>query len=239
MQNVSADELLFCLEDQNFAPFVIGVDVPEEGYWGIVPDLMMLTSIAIDRPIRFERKPWKRCQAEVKQGETDALAVFIYTEERAKWSVFPRTDSVLDDRYLYQSDYLIFTYPGSNITWDGKTLLPKSATIQSVPGYVSDQRVQAMGFKPMASLQATNALKLIARQQLDGYILDAVVGKTLLKELALEDSVETIELPFMSHYWYIAFSKQSYAARADDIEAFWTALRTVRITESQNIFKRY
>lgn len=234
-----AEAFEICLENQQAAPFVFGTGDVKEGQHGIAPDIFFLTAKATDTPINFVRLPWKRCIADLKQGNTDAIAAFIYSEERDKWAVFPKANGTLDDRYFYQSDYLVFTYPGSNLSWDGELLLPKSANVQSIPGYVSTQRLSEMGFNSNAPLQPKKAIELISRKLLDGFVVDALVGKRLIADLELEGLVVPLEKPFMTQHWYIAFSKQAYAQQAADIEAFWTALKAVRINHSDALFDQY
>jgi polar amino acid transport system substrate-binding protein len=239
VQQAYADEFLFCFENQHFAPFLMGSGDLIQGQGGIVPDMMLLTSEVVGLPLNFERRPWKRCQAELAQGEIDALAAFLFSEARDQWAAFPKTNGILDDRYFYQSDYMIFTYPGSGLSWDGSLLLPANAKVQSSPGYLAEQKLKAMGFEPIAQLQANKAIPLVSRRLLDGFVMDALVGKTLIKELGLEGQVVPLAVPFMNQHWYAVFSKQTYAQRSEEVEAFWTALRAVRIEQSDTLFKRY
>lgn len=234
-----ADDFLFCLENQHLAPFLIGTEEVIQNESGIIPDMFFLIAEKVETTINFERRPWKRCQAELAVGEVDALAAFIFNDDRDRWAAFPKTNGIPDDRYVYQSDYLIYTYPGSDISWDGNTLLPKTAKVQSIPGYVADQRLQAMGFEPVAQVQPNHALQLVARRLVDGFIVDRLVGSTLIKDLGLEGQVVPLEIPFMSQQWYAVFSKQAYAQQPDKIEEFWTALKAVRITHTKMLFERY
>lgn len=239
LQYAHAENFHFCLENQHVAPFLLGTGALIEGQNGIVPDMLIRASKNLDNTITFERKPWKRCQAELAQGGIDAIAAFIFNEERDGWSAFPKTNGVLDDRFFYQSDYIIFTHPDSALSWDGNVLLPAGANVQSSPGYIADKKLQAMGFMPIAQLQARKALPLVASQVLDGFIIDAVIGRTLINELGLEGKVIPLEIPFMSQQWYAAFSKATYTQRPDQVEAFWTALKAVRIKDTEALFKHY
>ena len=237
--SVFAKDFQFCLENQQVPPFLLGTADIVEGKNGIVGDLLFISSQTSNLPIKFNRRPWKRCIEELKHGKVDAVAAFVFSEDRDNWSAFPKTNGELDDRFFYQSNYMVFTYPGSQISWDGESMLPKTAKVQSIPGYVADQMLQDMGFIPSAPLQPKKALELVSRGLLDGFVMEALIGQTILNDLGLADKVIALETPFSSQYWYAAFSKQAYEERPEDIEAFWTALKAARIEHSKALFDLY
>ncbi|MBU2863842.1 hypothetical protein KO489_08335 [Reinekea forsetii] len=237
--SVHAKDMQFCMANQPAPPFLLGTTTISMNESGIVPDLLFIASQNSNVDIHINRRAWKRCIEEVKLGKVDAVAAFVYSDERDNWSAFPKTDGILDDRYFYQSNYMVFTYPDSGLTWDGEHLLPKTAKVQSIPGYVSDQILQDMGFMPSAPLQPIKAFELVSRGLLDGFVMEALIGQTILNELNLTDKVVTLEAPFTTTNWYAAFSKQAYEERPEDIEAFWTALKAARIEHSKALFDLY
>lgn len=238
----AADDQAFtlCYEDQHFPPFLLGTDVVQtDKPAGILVDYVKLAAQNQGMVINFVRLPWKRCQQAVHTGEVDGLFVFIYSEERDAWAQFPKTNGQPDDRYTHLSTYKVFVRNGSNLTWNGETFSPTNATIQSVPGYMSDKKLQNMGYVPVANLQPKEALPLVESNRLDGYILDDLIGKSLLINLGLSESLSTLNRSFMTDPWYVVFSKQRYAKSAVEIERFWDTLRVIRIEESERIISSY
>jgi len=236
---LAVDSFIFCIEDQDFPPFLIGSTTPSVGEGGLLPELVAIAADEAELSVGFITKPWKRCQVEVKEGISDGLFAFIYSDERDTWAAFPKQAGAPDDRFAFQSDYVIFTRQGSDVSWDGRKLAPRTAVVQSVPGYIADQLLQAMGFMPMMNLQPDKAFELIVQGRLDGYIVADVLGWRLAEKLGLANELSALPIPFMSQQWYVAFSKQAYAAHGNDIEAFWTALKKARIQHSAILLEKY
>lgn len=229
-----------CYEDQNFPPFLLGTEpVNADQPGGIVVDYVRLAAHNQGMEVQFVRLPWKRCQQAVRSGEVDGLFVFIYSEERDLWAQFPKTNGKPDDRYTHLSTYRIFVRNDSDLTWNGETFSPTNATVQSVPGYVADKKLQNMGYSPVTSLQPIEGLPLIESNRLDGYVIDDLIGRSLLLSLGLSSSITALDVPFMTDPWYVVFSKQRYAKNAQEIEMFWNSLRTIRLEEGERIISEY
>ena len=238
----TADEPAFtlCFEDQHYPPFILGTDVVQPNLLGgILVDYVRLAAQKQGLELSFVRLPWKRCQQALRNGEVDGLFAFIYSDERDTWAQFPKTNGQPDDRYTHLSTYKVFVRSDSNLTWNGETFSPSDVTVQSVPGYMADKKLQNMGYLPVASLQPKEALPLVESNRLDGYILDELIGTSLMMNLDLSESLSTLNPSFMADPWYVVFSKQRYAKSAAKIEEFWDTLRVIRVEEGERIISRY
>ncbi len=231
---------MLCYEDQHFPPFVMGTSpakANEPG--GILVEYVQRSAAQLGDNIVLVRYPWLRCQQAVKSGQVDGLFAFIYSDERDQWAAFPKTNGRPDDRYSHLGRYVIFTAIDSSLTWDGTTLLPTSAVVQSIPGYIADKKLQDMGFKPVMNLQPKDALPLLANGRIDGFVMDELIGLTLIKQLGLEDKITQLPVSFLDQPWYVAFSKQRYEQDAQSIEAFWSAIAAIREQNGADIIKSY
>lgn len=230
---------IICYENQHFPPFVLGAtqEVPASG--GVLIDYIRLAEEQLDQAVVFERLPWKRCQAEVQRGNIDALFATIYTDERDQWAAFPKTDNQPDQRYLYMARYPVFVPLSSTLTWDGQKFSTPYPQVQSVPGYVATLRLEAMGIKPMIPLQPKSALPMVASGRLDGFIVEELIGWSLVNELGLSAELQTLPIPFLEQPLYLAFSKQRYAEDNEAVERFWSALSTIRDKQGKQIQQRY
>ena len=229
-----------CYEDQPVPPFIVPFNgsIHELGN-GIVMDYINLAANAVDMTVEYQSYPWKRCQLSLKNGSVDGAFVFVHDADRDNWAVFPKTDGKPDDRFVYLSQYVFFVGKETTLTWDGTALTPADALVQSVPGYVAESRLITMGFNPVVSLQPKEALPLVANGRLDGFVMDSVVGQTLVDQLGLTSKITTLPLPFMVQPWYVVFSKQHYREEAETIEAFWTALKLIREQQGEAITAQY
>ncbi|TCS38087.1 transporter substrate-binding domain-containing protein [Reinekea marinisedimentorum] len=239
VQQSYAESFTFCLEDQANPPFIHGPNDWGQSDNGLFPDLVAIAAKEAGMDIQYIRRPWKRCQQSLKQGEVDALYAFIYTAERDQWAAFPKTKGQPDQRYAYLGNYKVFTHKNSSLNWDGTAFSDPQAMVQSIPGYVADQRLKAMQIMPQIELQPMQGLEMVSRGRIDGYVIDRLIGWELAHLLNIADSVKTIEQPFMEQPWYIAFSKQAYGHSRPEIEAFWTALEQARIRYSPTLEAKY
>ena len=235
----TSEPLVICYEDQHFPPYILGTSGQVAGHGGIIYDYIEQSAALLEHPVVFERKPWKRCQVELQHGDVDAMFATIYTEERDAWAAFPKTDGVPDDRYLHFATYPVFVPMGSELSWNGEAFSPEKPLVQSVPGYVSEKKLLAMGMRPITALLPREALPLVATGRLDGYVLEEQLGRELARQMGLEDNITTLPIPFLEQPWYLAFSKQRYAQDPELVETFWTILMEVRETLGPSIIKRY
>lgn len=231
--------LTVCYEDQHTPPFWLGVDAPQRGEGGILTEYLFLTAERLNQPLIFQRMPWKRCLSDLMHGKVDATFAMIYTDERDQWAAYPKSNGVPDNRYLYNASYPVFVSLQSELQWDGTAFTPENVIVQSVPGYVAERKLMDMGLSPVLDLQPKDALPLLVKNRLDGYIVESLIGQSLLKELGLNDQIIPLAATFLEQPWYLTFSKQRYAADPASVEEFWTVLNEIRQAEGAAITDMY
>ena len=235
-----AQHFTLCYEDQHFPPFILGTTSPKSGEpSGILVDYIQRAAQINGHEITLVRYPWLRCQQAVKSGQVDGLFAFIYSEERDTWAAFPKTSGKPDQRYTHLSRYPIFVAKDTQLTWDGTNLMPKNAVVQSLPGYIADAKLQAMDFMPIINMQPKEALPLIASGRLTGYVMDELIGWSLIMQLGLSEQITQLDIPFIEQPWYVAFSKQRYQQSGQSIEAFWSTMQVVREEYGEVIIRAY
>lgn len=223
----SAD-FTFCVEDQDNPPYQTGPEKWKSSDQGLVVDLVNLAADYSDNNISYIHRPWKRCQQELKNGAIDGVIAFIFTEERDQWVVFPKTEGVPDDRYSFLGEYRVFVHKDNELDWNGESFSDPFASVQSIPGYVADQKLRTMRILPKVELQPAKGLEMVSRGRIDGYVIDRLIGWEIAKKQGIKDELRAIETPFMSQAWYVAFSRKAFSQSEEDIERFWTILATVR-----------
>lgn len=238
--NVVADEpIRVCYEDKDFPPFLLGNSEQQVEEAGMLPELIHRSAKTLGMTIEYQRLPWKRCLKAVERGEIDALFAVIYTDARDSWAAYPKTNGKPDGRYLYLSEYPVFVSSGSALRWDGTQFTPSKPMVQSVPGYVAEQRLIDMGMKPVLPLQPRDAMPVVAAGRIDGYVVERLIGQQILLDLGLEDQIKTLTEVFLAQPWYLAFSKQRYKTDSEKIEAFWDEIDRQRESQGEALKQKY
>jgi polar amino acid transport system substrate-binding protein len=235
----AAEPFVICYENENFPPFLLGTTQHKTVDAGILPDLIDLSAAQLGVEIEYQRLPWKRCLNSVERGEADALFAVIFTEPRDAWAAYPKTNGEPDSRYLYLSEYPVFVESSSTLQWDGELFNPVKPMVQSVPGYVAEQRLVEMGISPMLPLQPQEAMPMVAAGRIDGYVVERLIGQQILADLELTERITTLPTAFLAQPWYLAFSKTRYAADGATIEALWNEIERQRQQVGESLQRRY
>lgn len=92
-------------------------DYPPYHYWaGDTPQGLNIAIIKeafalMGEPVRFERMPWKRSLASIRQGTVTAMCAGLKTPERERFGLYP-------DEYLSLDENMVFALAGSGVAAD-------------------------------------------------------------------------------------------------------------------------
>ncbi|WP_159084649.1 substrate-binding periplasmic protein [Dongshaea marina] len=239
----AGQEVRICYESAEHKPFMMGQGERIPSPPGILIDLISMAFEGSELEPRYFRRPWKRCMREVRENRMDGFFATIWTAERDKWAVYPRTAKGKVDRRLFLWDvtYPVYVKRGSTLNWDGKSFTGLKVGIGSPPGYVATQRLKKMQVyaRHIHLPDAERGLRMVAMGRIDGYVLNRITARGLLPELQLESELTTLDPPFMQSLVYLAFSKEFSQHRAGKLREIWENLRRVRLDHSEALMSRY
>ncbi len=232
-----------CFEMQNNMPFMQGVPengVVELGKHGVLTDLLTLAAEQHDIELDFYFMPWKRCIHQLRQGRVDGIIAAIWSVDRDSWGVFPLKEGSADNEMaIWFVDYLIFTKAGSELNWDGRSFVGVRHGIAAPLGYIAYKKLREQGVLHNQNLSLTDGFTLLALGRLDGYVVEETIGRRLMVDLQLTDSLVSIKTPFMREHWFMPVSHQWYKAHPEFSHQFWQTLSDIRNKQGKILLDHY
>lgn len=175
--------------------------------------------------------PWKRCLSNIATGEVAGGLAASYSEERAKFAVYPTTpDGKLDpSRRLKTDGYSLYRVKGTAAHWDGRQFVDLTGRIGSQLGYSSSAELRKLG----AAVYESNdnpekAMKHLLAGDLELLALMTFEGDEQLNNPELARKVEKIASPFTEKPYFVIFNKDFYNANRNAVEEFWAGLAAAR-----------
>lgn len=231
-------DLSFCYEFNDYYPFTNKknkINGP-----GIIIEIINEAAKKSGLNVVAYRSSWKRCKEDLRNGRADITAAMIWTKKRSEWAVFPMKNGTVDtDKFLWKARYMIHTGSSSRVQWDGAKLGPSGVKISAPEGYVAYKLLDDIGVLPNEKFKAAQAMKLVSINRLDGFVIDELIGRNLLKNLGLEKSVTTLDKPFLETLWYAALSRKFKKQSPEKAISFHNQIEIVRKEMKEALVKKY
>ncbi|WP_076411928.1 transporter substrate-binding domain-containing protein [Shewanella sp. UCD-KL12] len=235
--------LRICYEDRNNFPFVTKGDqnfTNTLGNRGTLADIIINAAQAIELPITFSRLPWKRCIQQLSQGKSDAIFAAIWTQDRDSQWVFPKVDGVIEPKLrLWRARYPIFTAKHSTLQWHNGRFTNLKLGVSAPLGYVAHDKLNKLDVLPANNLSVEEGFNLIARERLDGYVVERFIGQHTIQKLRLSQEISTLDEDFMQMDWFVPVSHAWYQEHPQLTQQLWQSISEVREQQGDAIFKRY
>lgn len=236
--------LRICYEIQDSLPFWSTMTDQGEAKPGLLLELIDSAAQQAGLRLELQRQPWKRCILQLQHGQSDGIFAAVWQPERDTWGQFPGRDTQRDapvQRHyrLWQADYPIIARNGGTLGWDGKHFSGTRNGLSAPLGYVANQRLEALGVLAKPTYSAEIALKLIALQRLDGYVLERQIARNHIRTLGLQTQLVLLPTPLFAADWYLPLSHQFYRQHPELAQRFWQALAEQREARSAELSARY
>ncbi len=235
--------LRVCYEDRNNFPFVTKGEQNSTntiGTRGTLADIIINAAQAIELPITFSRLPWKRCIQQLSQGKVDAIFAAIWTPERDALWVFPKVDGAINPKLrLWRARYPIFTAKHSTLQWHDGRFTNLKLGVSAPLGYVAHDKLDKLDVLPANNLNVEEGFKLIARERLDGYVVERFIGQHTIQKLRLNQEISTLDEDFMQMDWFVPVSHNWYQQHPQLTQQLWQSISEVREQQGDAIFKHY
>ena len=206
--NILATPFTICYESPHFFPYDHSGSKTQE--LSVVIKTINESTKNSGLEVEYIRASWARCLEDIKTSKVDAVLTSLWTKERDKIAVFPKTVENKPDRdlYLLKAHYKIFTHIHSKLTWDGSKLSNLVEGIGAPDSYIASQKLHKMNaLKSTDVILVDQAYDLITKRRLDGYVVLQEVGDIILKTYPNKKLIKKLEKDFLTDYLYIPVSK--------------------------------
>lgn len=239
----SQNPIRVCLDSQNYPPYFFGADLGREDLAGkgMMLDLIRMSADYAQQPVKFTRKPWRRCLADIKSGHADASAPLMWSKARELWAVFPKNDrnEVVPESALWSVQYRVFVRSDSELRWDGHRFSGIRYGVGAPLGHVSHKKLKAMGVLPASTFNVVEGITMVSRGFLDGFVNESLSGQVLMNQLDVNETVSFLETPFIMSELYLIFSKKYQAENPSAVEKVYQAIAVHGEPWKAELVKRY
>ena len=206
---------------------------------GIQIELLMKAARQVGIKLIIARLPSKRVLDNLEKGQSDAALIFSYSDDRAKYAVYPMKKGNPDsNRKIYNVGYAVYEQKNSPLQWDGKQFLNLKGAIGSILGWSVNEELSKMGLKVeevKTHKQNLDKLKL-------GRI-DAVVGpEEVIDHLITMNEYKNIEKtpkPFSEKPYFVIFNKKFKEKNSEIIEKLWDKIGEIRDKTILELMPKY
>jgi len=183
--------------------------------------------------IRLVAYPWARCIYLVRHGMLDGVMSLYRSSERETYLYYP-------DEHINIDECVFFTFPGSNVHFDGNlaSMTGKTILIAQANSY-GDEFDRSTNFKKALAPNTVNVVRMIAAKR---YTIGIGSRKSIEAEVranGYENRIEILDAPYIIKT-YFAFSKKkdnAFKGLADDFSHALKAFKTTPKYEA--ILKKY
>ncbi len=184
--------------------------------------------------IQIALLPWKRCLAELKNGERDAVLSMSHLPEREELGVFPTRRGALDTSLaLRHNRYSWYVVKASPLRWDGQRLsgLPADSLLVGVQsGYSIASVVRELGFKADEGARTAEAnLEKLARGHVQAAALQVNEADRVLRaNPALAARLRKLEPLLQERAYFTVFSHAYWRRNPRQVLDLWRDIAAVR-----------
>ena len=224
-----ADSLRLCVDDRPWLPYTN----PEHGVSGAMPLLIGMAAEKLGLKVDYVALPWKRCQGNVETGKLDALVGAGFVSLNQTLAVFPmQGDEVDSRRSLGSARVVLARRKGEGDPSPGnEALCAKPVGVPFGTQIILDE-LHKMGCQTDtgAKTDEQNIHKLLLRR------VDFIAGYEndiqFLIDTKYKTQVEILPAPLFEAHYYLAFSKQFYKAHRAQVEALWSNIAKIKVSEA-------
>ncbi|MFD2205931.1 substrate-binding periplasmic protein [Kiloniella antarctica] len=237
-----------CAENQSYPPYIMGSnDIFSKQNPGVLVEIITAAVEESGLLLKFIRRPWKRCMKLLEQNKIDGIFASIYRQEREVLGRYPlmlntpnNTPRPDPKRRLHRVVYSLFKNKTSVFNWNGDTFSSINHSIGTPLGYVVVKKLQEdHGIKANTVHLPSKGLRYVAEGHLDAYVLESNIGRNLIRELNLSDSLIEIKPSFAEYDWYLMISHKLYNAKPRLAEKIWNAIGDYRESHMQQLLEHY
>jgi polar amino acid transport system substrate-binding protein len=190
--------------------------------------------------LRYSRKPWARCLAELEVGAVDAVIDSSFKPERMATGAYPMRKGRVDRRFRIDSkSYSLYTRRASALAWNGRSFGRRKPALLAVRGYaiVDDLRKQGISINEVNS--PDDAFRMLLAGRADGFVHLTEFADYKLRKNPEFAAIARSGPPLAVKDYYLQLSHRFHDAHPALAQRIWRTLREVRQSESERLLQKY
>jgi len=178
----------------------------------------------------YQPTPWRRCFAEMEQGQVAGVLGASFKAERMIYGAYPGGNPADARRSVYSDRYVLVRRKGETVDWDGQRFQHLQGSIAVQNGYSigGDLKAQGVAIDDGARSAADNLNKLLNGRVHAMAALAGEISSLLASDPALGEKVEVLPKPLVEKPYYLILSHQLLKTRPELAERIWGGIEAVR-----------
>lgn len=228
--SIQAKEIKVAIDPLGYRPYYY----KENGIVkGAVIEIIEHISQQLGHTVRYEEYPWPRMQQYLRNGQVDMLPVYLKTQDRIKYVVFPDTPSFYETYYFY-------ALANTPIVFDGNLQSITELSIGEVRGYSYGVEYDNSNLLNRFQVGSEGQLlRMLLKNRVDLIIANQAVIDNHVRKMKVEHKVDRLFPMFAKTPAYFAFSKAVTGNEALASEFSDTLRQFVKTQKYQDIMHKY
>jgi polar amino acid transport system substrate-binding protein len=237
--SAQAVTLRFAYEVEEVFPYYVGSGMAIPARAGVTPDMINLLPRALPGlRIEQQRMPWKRCLAQLQNGEIDAV-VASFKPDRLALGTYPMKNGQPDTALAMDVRlYYLYKPKGSALNWDGDKLSGLNGAIGAPQGYSIVDDLQKKGVTVEQSRSSGTDFQKMQLNRLAGLATLEVVGDYYVRQFP-ERGIVKVAVPLAKKEYYLLLSHQFFQKHPELSAKIWRALTVIRDQDADAILVKY
>jgi polar amino acid transport system substrate-binding protein len=208
---------------------------------GIAVEMVALLAEHIpELRIRFARRPWARCLAELGAGQADAIFSSSFKPERQQIGAYPMQDGRPDRRArLDTKSYSLYKLRGRALSWNGQHFSPQRPDIIAMRGYSIVDDLRALGAEVREVEHSALAYRMLLRERVDGFAQLTPVGDYTLARTPEFGAIVKLEPPLIVKDYYLQIGHDFQRRHPGMSRRIWSTLGQIREAELERLYLKY
>jgi polar amino acid transport system substrate-binding protein len=192
--------------------------------------LLEMVAAKTGEKLELTGMPWKKCLEGVKNGTIDGAFAASYSDERAKFAVYPLAEGKPDrSRRMYTDGYSLLRLKGSKVGWDGRKLSNLTGAIGTQASYSIAADLTRWGAKVDSNSDTPETLlKRFGSGQLQAIALMTGEARFAMKKPYLANKVEIVSPPLTEKPYFLILGRGYYDKNRKKVDDIWSMIETVR-----------
>jgi polar amino acid transport system substrate-binding protein len=215
----------FCHVDQDEYPWVMQTGA------GVSQQMIRRLEEKLSIKVSFSAMPWKRCLAELREGNMDGAFRSSFKEERMAMGAYPMNEGKPDStKRLHDESYSLYVVKGSRVEWDGRVFKNLTGAIGAPSGYSIVDFLKSRGVAvDDGGKDALSNLKKVVAGRLEGAALQTVVGDCLLQgDAELASKIDKVKIPLEEKPYYLMLSHRFVNGNPRMAKEIWEKVAVLR-----------
>ena len=220
-------------------PYLVGngAEIPAEP--GVAVELVNEAAQRAGCKLTWERLPNRRVQVEMERGDADAMLMYSFNTERAKYAVYPMKGGIPDAALrLATLSYFVYVKANGNTQWDGERFGNLNGPVGANFGYSVAADLKKLGLVVEEVRSTEQNLNKLQMDRISAYVMQDFPADLVIEQKALT-GVQKLPIPFSTKDYFLPYSQRFFNASSADGLRLWAQIGKTKSSRIKELLTKY